>query len=138
MRAPPWGFVPVAAGGIAEEPRAVELVGRAVVAQFVEGAEAHKEAQRSGDVLGQEHRVLAMDVAGDIDGAALEGRLLDVAIGAEHARCGEHAPWAKFGLRERAGVVGAFSAVSGGELGASSAVGRTGTTLMTPPMALEP
>ena len=108
---------PVAAGGIAEEARAVELIGRAVVAQFVEGGGAHEETQRALNVLGHDNRVLTVDVAGNVDRAALEGRLLNVAIGAEHARCREHAPWPKFRLSERAGIVGAFPTVSGGEFG---------------------
>ena len=63
----------------------------------------------------RDKRILAVDVAGDIDGAALVGRLLNVAVGAEDTRCREHAPRTEVDLRERARVVGAFSAVGGSE-----------------------
>ena len=68
-------------------------------------------------MLGEEQRVLAVDVAGCVDGAALGWGFLDEAVGAEQAAGSEHSPGAAVGLEQQAGVVGSFAAVAGTEFG---------------------
>ncbi len=76
-----------------------------------------EEAQRVAIVLGQEQRVLAVHIAGCIDGAALRWGFLDEAVGTEQAAGSEHSPGAAVGLEQQAGVVGSFAAVGGTEFG---------------------
>src|ERR1035438_4810705 len=49
-----------------------------------------------------------MDVACDIDGPALPGSFLDVAVGSDNASGGQHAPWTTPGLETEGVVVGTF------------------------------
>ena len=79
-------------------------------------AAASEDPQRAAGVFADEDAVLAVDVGVDVDRAALVGRFLDEAVGAEGASGGKHAPWAVFGLGECADVVGAFAAVAGADL----------------------
>ena len=59
-------------------------------------------------MLGQQNTVLAMNVACDIDGAALPGSLLDIAIGSDNASGCQHAPRPLLGLKTESFVVGAL------------------------------
>ena len=54
--------------------------------------------------------VLAVNVAGDVDGAALGGALLNVAVGTDEAAGGEEIPGAKMRSGEEAVIVSAFAA----------------------------
>ena len=62
---------------------------------------------------GREQSVLAVNVAGDIDGAALRWALLNVAVGADEAAGGEEIPWTDVSCGEKAVVVCAFAAEGG-------------------------
>ena len=129
--------LPVGAGCVAHKAGRVDLVGRAVVAGFVEAADAREEAQRAAVVLGKKQPVLAVDVAGGVDGAALRGSFLDEAVGADEAAGASRPQGPCLVWSEQAGVVGAFAAVAGAEFGLAGG-GPDGNELMTPPMALEP
>ena len=63
--------LPVASGGVAPQARRVGLVRRSIVARIVEAARAQQQPQRAAVVLGKQHAVLAMHVAGYIHRPAL-------------------------------------------------------------------
>ena len=113
--------LPIGASGVTDQPRLVGLVEGSVVARFVEASDARKQAQGSANALGQQHCVLAVDVAGDIDRAALRGRLLNVAVSSQQAARDEQAPGSVVRFGEQAVVVCSLAAIAGAEF---SGVGR--------------
>jgi hypothetical protein len=109
--------VPVGPGRVTPKARAVLLIGSPVVAVFVEARAAQKQAQRAELAIGEEQAILAVDVGGLIDGAALDGCFLDVAVGSERACAKEQSPGAVEGLGHRIVVPGLLAAIAGTELG---------------------
>src|ERR1019366_4121135 len=77
----------------------------------------HQETERAAIVLDQKNAILAVHIAGQIDGTALVGSFLNVSVGAESAAGGEHAPGAAFGLKQQAVLVGALRAVAAAQFG---------------------
>ena len=99
----------------------VELVRRAVVARLIEAAAAREQAQGSRIVLHHQQRILAVHIARIVHRAALRGRLLNVAVGADQPACAQQSPGPALRLRQQAVVIGAFAAVARAEFGAHRA-----------------
>ena len=107
------GTLPVCPGHVAPQAGCVDLVGGSVGAGLVEAAAAAKQPEQAAITLDQEQAVLAVNVGGTIDRAALRRGFLDVPVGAESAAGSEQAPGAALGLREQAVIECAFGAVAG-------------------------
>src|SRR5665213_4446325 len=103
---------PVSAGCVTPQARGVGLVGSAIVARVVIHIAAHKNAQRIAIMLSQQQRVLAVDIAWLINRPALRWSFLYVAVGSQHAGCGEQTPRAAFGFSQQVFVERAFPSVA--------------------------
>ncbi len=103
-------ILPIGARAVADEPRGVDLIRGSIVARFVKTGAAHEELEATDVAAGEDERVLAVNITGDIDRAALGWSFLNVSVGADEAAGCEEIPWTGVRGSEQAVVVSAFAA----------------------------
>ena len=86
------------------------------MAGLIEAGPADEELEVAEVAAGEDECVLAVNVAGNVDRAALGWRFLNVAVGTDEAAGGEKTPWPMMSRCQQAVVVGAFAAHCGTEL----------------------